>query len=205
MTQFKNTINKGDALRELVDKRVNKTRRAGVWNGAKESDSDIKAHDVRLSEKTAMRLFGVPIHGKVRFAWRLANIHESPLASLETFSGLDVDYLIHFRPDYDEVKAIIVDRDNIIPYVKKYGREIVRKNDCTVQIQLNTPSEKLPNYGSKKYNELAALGMIVTVSKFFTGVESVLEAVNEGGRKETTTVSSNPLNNRRKIGEERWN
>ena len=205
MTQVKNTINKGDALRELVDKRVNKTRRLGTWNGSKESDSDVKAHDVRLSEKTAMRLFGVPISGKVRFAWRFANIHESPLASLESFSGLDVDYLIHFRPDFDEVKAIVVDRENISAYVRKYGREIVRKNDNTVQIQLNASAEKLPNYGSKKYNELAALGMIVTASKFFTGVESVLDAVNEGGRKETTTVSSNPLNNRRKIGEERWN
>lgn len=204
MIQAKNTINAGDALRETVDKRVNKTRRQGRWNGSKESDSDLKAHDVRLSEKTAMRLFGVPIHGRVRFAWRLANIHESPLATLDGFQGLDVDYLIHFRPDGNEVKALIIERENIVAYVKKYGREIRRKADGTIQIQLNTPSLTLPNYGSKKWRELTALASVHNVDKFFSGVESILEAVNEGGRKETTRLTSNPLNNRRKVGEERW-
>ncbi|MDD1617556.1 MAG: hypothetical protein LUQ28_13985 [Methylococcaceae bacterium] len=201
MVQMENTINRGDGLHDVADRKICKQKVEKVWNGAKESDLEVKPEDHKISLKTGEKVFGMPVSGTIRLAWRFANIYDGKNASLDNFPVVDVDWLIHFRPHNDGVVALAIPRENIMEYIRKYGREIFKKKSLTTQIQLNTPAEKLPNVGSKKWNELTALvKYIAPADKLFNKVEDVVSKVNEVGRNDASNNSSNPRNNERKIG-----
>lgn len=202
MAQMIGTINEGDAFRDFLDRAVSKKRVEGLWNGAKETDATVRPDDCRISLKTAERVFGLPISGKVRIAWRLANIFEGKSASLDTLASPDLDWFIHFRPDGENIVALAIPREKILAYWKAYGREIVRHDQATVQLQLNTPSPTLPIAGSKKWRDLMAFVSHTAIAdKAFTKVEAIMAKVNEAGRDEASSNSSNPRHNERKIGE----
>jgi len=198
---MENTINRGDGLHDVADRKICKQKVEKKWNGAKESDLEVKPADHKISLKTGERVFGMPISGTIRLAWRLANIYDGKNASLNNFPVVDVDWLIHFRPDNDKIIALAIPRENIMAYIRNYGREIFKKKSFTTQIQLNTPSEKLPNIDSKKWNELMSfVKYMASADKLFQKVEDVVEKVNQVGRDEASNNSSNPRNNERKVG-----
>lgn len=200
--QAKNTINDGDALRDYLDRAVAKKRVAGVWNGAKESDMTVRPDDCAISAKTALRVLGLPISGKIRIGWRLANVYEGKTASLDSLPAPDLDWFVHFRPDGDNIVALAIPREKILAYWQNYGREIARRDQATTQIQLNTPAATLPKVGSKKWHELMSFVAHTAIAdKAFTKAEQILAKVNEAGRDEATTNASNPRHNERKVGE----
>jgi hypothetical protein len=200
-TQQPNTVNMGDALRDHLDRAVSKKRVNGAWNGAKESDATVRPDDCAVSLKTAQKVLGLPISGKIRVAWRLANVYEGKGATLAGLASPDLDWFVHFRPDGDNIVALAIPRESILAYWQTYGREIARRDQNTTQIQLNTPSPTLPIEGSKKWRDLMSFVAHTAIAdKTFTKVEQILAKVNEVGREDATTNASNPRHNERKIG-----
>ena len=201
MAQLKNTVNEGDAFRDLIDRTVSKKRVNGAWNGAKESDAVVRADDCNVSLKTAQRVFGLPISGKIRIGWRLANIYEGKAISLASLASPDIDWFVHYRPDGENIVALAIPRESILAYWQAYGREIKRHDQNTIQIQLNTPSPTLPIAGSKKWRDLMSFVAYTAIAdKPFTKAEQIMAKVNEVGRDNATTNASNPRHNERKIG-----
>jgi len=202
MLQAKNTINIGDALRDVLTALILKEKRAGLWYGAVESDRTVKSYDFTIHENTAVRLFGVPFKGTVRIGWNNANITEVKGKALTLPDGvLDVDYFIHVRPNKDgEAVALIVPRSLLPAYVGQYARPIFKAKTGTTQFQFNVPAP-IPNEGSKKYRDLLAYTVAsMTVPNLLKKADTLLGKVNANGREDATANGSNPWLNERKNG-----
>jgi hypothetical protein len=199
--QAKNTINKGDAFHDAIQTLVLKYKVDGVWNGSVESDRSVKGFDIKMSEATFAKVFGVHnMGGRVRLAWCNANITEVKTGNLDLSAVFDdVDILVHGREDKDgNLYCIIVRKNDILSYVSQYGRAIEKKG--TTQFQLNVPAP-LPNMGSKKWNDLCSYGDVVPmVGKVERKVTKTLVKVNKAGRKDASLNTSNPNDNVRKDG-----
>lgn len=197
--QLKNTINNGDSFRDTMFRAVMKQKIEGEWLGSVESDRSIKPYDFKISEKTGLRLLGVPVSGKIRLAWKNANIHER--IRLDTPLPLDYDVLVHVRQSkMGEYLALIITGENIAPYVEQYSRDIYRKKSGTWQRQFNVPAP-LPNEGSKKWFDLLRYcSHVVSVDKLVERAEKIQDLVNDYGRVESSTETSNRFDNKRKQG-----
>lgn len=197
--QMKNTINSGDSFRDAMFQAVMKQRVTGEWLGSVESDRSVKPYDMKIGRSTGLRLFGVPISGRVRLAWKNANIHER--LSLSTPLPLDYDVLVHVRESKTGEKlALIIEGSNIEPYVSKYSRDIYRKRSGTWQRQFNVPAP-LPNEGSKKWFDLLSYcSHVVLVDELVAKASRIEAKVNKVGRIESSSETSNRFDNKRKQG-----
>jgi len=196
MVQSKNTINEGDAFKDLITRQVKKEKIGGVWYGPVESDRQEQSYDLMMSEKTFMRIFGVAGGGRVKLGWRNANITQRKLL---TDLPLEVDTFVHVRFDKsDYAWAIIVKGANIMPYINEYGRTI--KRDSGTQYQLNVPAP-LPNIGSKAWNKIFQYASdLVRIDGISERVNHITAKVNTVGRVEAQGNPSNPFNAKRKVG-----
>ena len=217
MKQEKNTINGGDAIKDLVrtiQDSANKQRvlKAGsLWHGSVEADKLIQPHDIVIKQGSkTQKMLGLPykVYGRIAFGFRGFNIREIKHENFKSENKIDsfqlnqvasgLDWLIHIRPAQDHgYNMIIVHRDKIISYFTKQVK--INKRGATVQLQKNTFAP-MPIENSAAWKKLESAGIILPADHLAGVAADLLLQINEAGRLESQADSSNAKNNSRRVG-----
>lgn len=200
--QQKNTINNGDALRDIATRQVEKKKVNGAWYGSVETDKQVRSYDFRISEKTAMKLFNVRFHGTVKIGYGMASGRECKNIA-DLYIPFECDYYVHIRKDCnDDSIALVIPREKMSAYFAAYYRKTPTYDKWSkcYKTQFNIGAH-CPVYNSKKWNDLISFcigfGML---DKLTEKSENLISLVNEIGRNESSIETSNRFNNDRKIG-----
>lgn len=200
--QDKDTINYGDSLRDIATREIRKQKVIDLYNGPVETDKSIKSFDFTISEKTALKLFNVRFSGTVKLGFGMAAGRECKNIS-DLYIPFNADYYVHVRRDCnDDMIALVIPQEKMAAYFAAYYRKnpTYDKYSKCYKSQFNIGAH-CPVYNSKKWNDLVSytigFGML---DKLATKTENLIELVNETGRNDSTTETSNRFNNTRKVG-----
>lgn len=217
--QEKNTINAGDALRDLVHAIQNSANKQaeikGLWHGSIESDKIVKPYDLIVKPNSQThKLLGLPANvcGRLGFGYGGSNVRTIKADIYENLGkqgfqlekiASGMDYYIHIRKNNTETGHYmhIVPQNKLQAYFDDKGKANRQKkqNQIVYQWQLNT-SGTLPKETGKPWKNNLAWGNIIPADHLIEVAEELLLQVNEAGRKASEANSSNVKNNSRQVG-----
>lgn len=212
MAQEKNTINEGDALKDAFTRLL--SRKVAVpadfaWLGSVESDRTEQGYDLRLSPQAFKSVFGKSggfgsPRVRLHFGWSSMSYIKggADFDARVAHASNDFDFLVHIRETQDgRYMGLVVPQASARDFLCKFAREKrSAKNGFFIQLDGYGLSVKGKPY--TKWNDFVSSvgGWTVDLTDIGFLAQDTLSAVNAKGRIESQADTSNPLNNKRKVG-----